>query len=302
MLFSVLIANYNNGHFFQDCYNSILEQSYENWEVIIVDDGSTDNSLYEIERLIEGDKRFKLFLNPKNKGCGFTKNRCALLATGEILGFLDPDDALYPNAIMEMINTYSNNPNAAVITSKFGVFNNNMTFINYGKHGETIPDGHSYLTYGRGALTHFAAFTKIAYLKIGGIDDTMKRAVDQDLYYKLEEQGAHVFLNKVLYKYRNHSNSLSQQENTLKAQYWHLYALTNAFNRRRKRYPSIKNITRKFKNDYCFQYYLQRFETVKFTNRISLKFYFLYKLIIIRPFYKLNFKFRSFISIILGRI
>ena len=56
MKFSILIANYNNGKFFQDCYKSILQQTYQNWEVVILDDASTDNSVEVIKNIIQ--KRF----------------------------------------------------------------------------------------------------------------------------------------------------------------------------------------------------------------------------------------------------
>ena len=49
MLFSLLIANYNNGRFFKDCYNSIIAQTYTNWEAVIVEDGSTDDSAQVIK-------------------------------------------------------------------------------------------------------------------------------------------------------------------------------------------------------------------------------------------------------------
>ncbi len=50
MLFSILIANYNNGHFFKDCYQSIIAQTYANWEAIIVDDCSSDDSVTVIKQ------------------------------------------------------------------------------------------------------------------------------------------------------------------------------------------------------------------------------------------------------------
>ena len=55
---SILIANYNNGRYFKQCYDSLLEQSYTNWEAIIVDDCSTDNSVDIIKQLIKGNNRF----------------------------------------------------------------------------------------------------------------------------------------------------------------------------------------------------------------------------------------------------
>ena len=103
MLFSILVANYNNGHFFQDCYQSILSQTYTNWEVIIVDDCSTDESVSVIKQIIGVDDRFKLIENTKNYGCGYTKNKCVQNAKGDILGFLDPDDSSQPI----LINQYN---------------------------------------------------------------------------------------------------------------------------------------------------------------------------------------------------
>ena len=70
-------------------------------------------------------------------------------------------------------------------------------FIENDSHSSAIPKNKSYLTYGLGALTHFATFKQIMYLKSGGINPSMKRAVDQDLYYRMEEQGGHLFLENL---------------------------------------------------------------------------------------------------------
>ena len=93
-LFSVLIANYNNGKYLMDAIESVRQQTYTNWEIILVDDSSTDNS-HELYKELEQDERIHIFLNNQNRGCGYTKHRCAELANGEICGFLDPDD-YYP--------------------------------------------------------------------------------------------------------------------------------------------------------------------------------------------------------------
>ncbi len=103
MKFSILIANYNNGKYIRQCFDSILAQTWKDWEVIIVDDGSTDDSVEVIENLIKDDSRFKLFASERNLGCGSAKRRCAELATGTICGYLDPDDALTPDALDQSI-------------------------------------------------------------------------------------------------------------------------------------------------------------------------------------------------------
>ena len=233
-LFSILIAQYNNGHFFYDCYKSILEQSYTNWEVIVVDDASTDNSLDVIRKLIENDSRFKLFLNEKNKGCGYTKQKCATLATGEICGFLDPDDTLETDALEKMVLAHFKHPEVSVVTSKYYLVDINLQNKTICTHGEAIPANHSYLTYGKGALTHFATFKNNFYKKTKEIDAKFKRAVDQDLYFKLEEVGKHLFLDEILYNYRINDNSISANQNLYKAQYWHFIAMQDAYERRKK--------------------------------------------------------------------
>lgn len=74
-LFSILIAQYNNGKYFEDCYKSIMAQTYPNWEAIIVDDCSTDDSVEQMRKIVGNDPRFKIFVNEENKGCGYTKRR-----------------------------------------------------------------------------------------------------------------------------------------------------------------------------------------------------------------------------------
>ncbi|MBR5957742.1 MAG: glycosyltransferase family 2 protein [Salinivirgaceae bacterium] len=82
-LFSVLIANYNNGRYLQEAVDSVRSQTYTNWEIILVDDASTDNSK-ELYKELEKDSHIHIFYNEENKGCGYTKRRCAELAKGEV--------------------------------------------------------------------------------------------------------------------------------------------------------------------------------------------------------------------------
>lgn len=301
-LFSILIANYNNGHFFKDCYASILNQTYANWEVIIVDDASTENSIEIIRQIVGEDNRFKLFENKENKGCGYTKNKCAQQAEGEILGFLDPDDALKSNALMIMAEAHSLNKGAAIITSNYELVDLEMNFKEEGKYASSLPLTKSYLTYGKGSLTAFATFKKCFYLQSDGIDFKMKRAVDQDLYYKLEEQGNHVFIDKILYRYRIHKNSISCNDNLYKAQYWHFYAINKAYKRRKRQKLEIDNFTSQYMRVYQSSYYLSRFVKLKFSKKYQAKFYFLNKAFFANPQHEFMLKFKSLLLLISGRI
>lgn len=302
MLFSILIANYNNGHFFKDCFQSIIQQTYTNWEVIIVDDASTDNSVSVIQQLVLQDNRFKLFQNKENEGCGFTKRRCAKRANGEVLGFLDSDDAIKPNALETMILAHKKFEGASIITSRYELVDLQLNFIKDGTIGSKVSSGKSYLTFGKGALTAFATFKNTAYIKTIGLDRLMKRAVDQDLYYKIEEQGEHQFLNKSLYLYRINENSISNNSNIYKAEYWQFYAINKAYKRRKKMKSKIDNFSKKYMRKYRSNYYLSRFEKLKSSKKYQAKFYFLGKSFFANPFHKFEIKFKSLLLLIVGRI
>jgi glycosyltransferase involved in cell wall biosynthesis len=228
-LFSILLANYNNSYFLDDCLKSIYRQTYKNWEVIFLDDCSTDNSLRIIEAYAKKDSRIKIFSNEINKGCGFTKARCVQLASGEICGFLDSDDALMPNALEVMVKTHLEKPRAALIYSRRFHCDERMSVFDVSEDdtGKFISQLVTPL------INHFSSFKKIFYDKTGGIDTYMKRAVDQDLYLRLEEKGEVVFIPAALYLYRHNDNSISLNKNEYKAQAWHIYANSTACKRRR---------------------------------------------------------------------
>ena len=73
MKFSILIAHFNNGEYFKACYESIINQTYTNWEAIILDDASQPEEIELVKKTIGTDKRFSFYKNDKNEGVGFTK-------------------------------------------------------------------------------------------------------------------------------------------------------------------------------------------------------------------------------------
>ena len=232
-LFSVLIANYNNANFLSECLESIKNQTYTNWEIIFVDDHSIDNSIDIIENFSKNTSNsVKIYKNDENHGCGFTKMRCMEFASGQICGYVDPDDALSEDAIELMIEAHEKNPAASVIGSRRFFCNNKLKVVDIAP--SLAPRINSFKNQLETPffITHFASFKKTAYDKTSGLDPYMKRAVDQDLYLKLEEQGAVDFVDKPLYYYRNSENSISLNKNYFKATAWHVYAVIETCKRR----------------------------------------------------------------------
>lgn len=232
-LFSVLIANYNNGKYLMDAIESVRQQTYTNWEIILVDDGSTDNS-HELYKELEQDERIHIFLNDQNHGCGYTKRRCAELANGEICGFLDPDDALLSEALEVMVGTHGKHPAASMIYSSQIIADKDLE-NQYEVKGKAIPKDKSYLEVISGGPTQFTSFKTQSYNKTNGIDPKFKRAVDQDLYFKLEEVGELVYVDKPLYIYRQGTNNNISlgKNNSRKALCWDLLAMVDACSRRK---------------------------------------------------------------------
>jgi len=232
LLFSVLIANYNNGKYLTDAINSVRSQTYTNWEIILVDDSSTDNSK-ELYKELELDERIHIFLNDCNHGCGYTKRRCVELANGDLCGFLDPDDALTNDALAIMVEAHRDHLTASLINSTYYVVDNELNVISISDTQWQIPQNTSFLECGSG-ISHFATFKRPYYLKTDGINQHMIRAVDQDLYLKLEEVGEIHYIDQPLYLYRcDTGNNISLGvENVHMALWWNVFAIANACIRR----------------------------------------------------------------------
>jgi len=242
-LFSILIANYNNGIFFEDCYKSIINQTYPEWEVIIVDDFSDDDSLELIKGIVDEDKRFLIYRNDKNYGCGYTKKKCLDLANGEICGFFDPFDALLPEALDIMIKSHINHLDVSLIYSNYFACINSFEKKKVVKN-HSIPSEFNYLTgCFKYRIGHFATFKKVYYDKSEGINPYLKRAVDQDLYLKCEEVGKVFYIDRTLYLYRIHKKGISNYNNNLKAIAWHIFVILKTCERRNIEFENILSNT-----------------------------------------------------------
>ncbi|KMQ62822.1 glycosyl transferase family 2 [Chryseobacterium sp. BLS98] len=209
--FSVLIAHYNNGKYFKDCYASLISQTSGDWEAIIVDDASTDDSVEIIKKLIDGDDRFRLYQNPENKGCGFTKRKCVDYATTDFCAFLDPDDALFPDAIACSLKKMNSDEGIVATYSQVLFCDRDLNPLNVFKKIKQINNNRLFFNCPI-QMFHFFVFRRRIYLKTSGINPELKAAVDQDLYLKILEYGDTELIKKVLYKYRLHSGGISQND------------------------------------------------------------------------------------------
>jgi hypothetical protein len=102
-LVSIITPSYNSASFIKESINSVLSQTYENWEMIIVDDASKDNTTEIIEEYIKKDSRIKLIRLEKNSGPAIARNEAIKKAKGRYIAFLDADDLWLPEKLDRQI-------------------------------------------------------------------------------------------------------------------------------------------------------------------------------------------------------
>lgn len=107
MKVSVIISNYNYGQYLPAAIASVLAQAYQNFEIIVVDDGSTDNSREVIKQLSEQSSGKIKFIFQRNQGQGAAFNTAFEVASGEVIAFLDADDIWLPNKLQQVVDAFS---------------------------------------------------------------------------------------------------------------------------------------------------------------------------------------------------
>ncbi len=242
MKFSILIAHFNNSIFFEDCYQSIVNQTFTNWEAIVLDDGSEEHEKLAVQKLIANDPRFKYYENEKNSGVGFTKAKLIELATGEICGFLDPDDALTETAIETAMAHFIKDQSIVLTYSRLMFCDSDLKPQKINSAAKQILNGNLYFFNAPIIINHFVCFKKAVYEKTEKIDASKKIAEDQDLYLKMYEKGKVKFIDETNYLYRTHDKGISQNENKKKSyEYWG-EVIFNAMQRRGLKTINGKNI------------------------------------------------------------
>ncbi len=105
-LVSIIIPTYNRAHLISETLDSVIKQTFENWECIIVDDSSTDNTMEIVEAYCKNDSRFKYHSRPKNrtKGANACRNYGFELSKGDFIQWFDSDDLMYNNLLQAKLN------------------------------------------------------------------------------------------------------------------------------------------------------------------------------------------------------
>ena len=121
-LVSIIIPAFNSEKFIARTIESVQEQTYTHWELIITDDSSSDKTVTIIREFQEKDSRIKLYENTRNYGAAITRNRCLENATGRFIAFLDSDDLWFPNKLEIQVNL-ANSKNIPISFTSYQLIN-----------------------------------------------------------------------------------------------------------------------------------------------------------------------------------
>lgn len=137
-LVSIITPMFNSSRFLELSIQSVMSQTYNNWEMIIVDDCSVDNSVQIVESFIKNDPRIVLIESKTNSGPGVSRNMAIDYAKGEIIAFLDSDDIWHPNKLELHVNFMLEN-NASFSHTSYGFIDEEGKSINQTFHVSSHP-------------------------------------------------------------------------------------------------------------------------------------------------------------------
>ena len=129
-LISVVMANYNKGDVIEDTITSVLSQTYDNIEFIIVDDASTDNSDYIIRKYAKKDKRIKYFPQNVNRNFCYASNLGMSKATGEFITRIDSDDTWVKNKLEKQLCFFQKNSDCQILFTNINIIDENNNIVN----------------------------------------------------------------------------------------------------------------------------------------------------------------------------
>jgi len=203
MKMSILMASYNCAKYIGEAIQSVIGQTHDNWEIIVVDDGSKDNTKGVVDKFLNDKINY---YRQENGGYASALRSAVDLAVGDVYGILDSDDCLQTDAIESVIGEFTES--VGCVYSTYKLYSEDWSCEFFRPNNE---------------------------MPCEGFDLNIKASVDKDIIYKLEEHTDLKFINKCLYKQRirDDNMTMSNIRNDV-SKHWTMKVRSNAIFRRIK--------------------------------------------------------------------
>ena len=209
---SVIMGVYNCESTVIQAIQAIQAQTYENWELIICDDGSTDSTLAVVKGAAETDSRLIVMENGKNRGLNITLNHCLSMATGKYIARMDGDDSCRCDRFEKQVEYLDSHPEIQIVSSWMSMFDE------AGEWGiQKIPEYPTKEQVVTGTAIHHAPvmIRRDSLMTVGGYTEDNKklRVEDVDLWIKMYANGYRCYnIQEPLYAMRNDKNALNRRK------------------------------------------------------------------------------------------
>ncbi|OIJ21754.1 glycosyl transferase [Anaerobacillus alkalidiazotrophicus] len=219
-LVSVITPTYNSAKFIGETIESVLAQTYTNWEMVIVDDCSSDETVRIVKEYVAGDNRIKLIQLKENSGPAIARNTAIEHACGRYLAFLDSDDQWLPHKLERQLQFMQEHEIAFSFTDYMNM-NEDGTETGVVTHAPKEANYHQLLKHNTiGCLTVMLDTEKTGKVKMINI----RTRQDYVLWLTICKQGFTAYgLQEVLANYRNVGNSVSNNKLKMAKQNWKVY-------------------------------------------------------------------------------
>ncbi len=218
---SVTVLNYNYARFLPTCLDSILQQSFTDFELILINDRSTDHSLEVIQPYLS-DPRVRLIDHATNQGFVASLIEGMQLSRGRYLSVISADDwVVSRDAFARQVELLEQHPQVVMAFSAYGLYADEQTLSFVSRAAES-----SYLRAGREVFADFllkgypqhsgTMIRKSAYEAIGGYDPTLRWSLDAQMWLGLCHFGDIAYIDEMLYAYRRHPSSMSKDPTALR--------------------------------------------------------------------------------------
>lgn len=207
-LVSIIMPNYNCEKYIEETINSVINQTYTNWELLIVDDCSTDNSVEIIKSFMEKDERIKLLVNEKNSGAAASRNWALREAKGKWIAFLDSDDLWVADKLEKQIKFMEDNGYKFSFTDYERIDENTQPL------GELVTGPKKITKHKMFKCNYLGCLTVMYDAETTGvvqIPDSIAKRNDYALWLKVCKFAVCYRMNGVYAYYRKRSNSMSHK-------------------------------------------------------------------------------------------
>jgi glycosyltransferase involved in cell wall biosynthesis len=210
-LVSVLMPAYNAGEFISESIESIQSQTYRNWELLILDDHSTDQTLDTVRAAAHVDPRISMLVNTSNQGISKSRNRLIASARGTYIAWQDADDYSYPNRLELQVAFLEKHPEVGICGGSLDFFDGTAIFSQ-----RTYPCSDAEIRtklFRYSPVAQPAAMARLAVVRqVGGFDESLPQAEDLDLSLRIGQVAQFANLREPLLQYRYFAGSVTRKK------------------------------------------------------------------------------------------